>query len=100
MGHAVGDWNNDGLMDWFSSAIMDNSTSFQTSWQFDDSGNKLYQNKGGRQFDDVTEKVNSPSHLKITIKNLMLLLAHLPFNPRKMKTWFVGEAYPFTNPSI
>ena len=59
MGHAIGDWNNDGLMDWFSTAIMDNKTNCETvGCTFDDGGNKLYENQGGRQFNDVTEQVS------------------------------------------
>ena len=59
MGHAIGDWNNDGLMDWFSTAIIDEKATCATvGCTFDDGGNKLYQNRGGRQFDDVTQQVD------------------------------------------
>lgn len=57
MGHAIGDWDNDGLMDWFSTAIMDNSTDCETvGCTFDDEGNRLYKNLGGRKFIDVTSQ--------------------------------------------
>ena len=58
MGHAIGDWDNDGLMDWFSTAIMDSSTDCETvGCTFDDEGNRLYKNLGGRKFADVTSQV-------------------------------------------
>ena len=58
MGHAIGDWNNDGLMDWFSSAIKDDKASCETfGCTFDNEGNRLYQNRGGRQFKDIAKKV-------------------------------------------
>lgn len=59
MGHAIGDWNNDGLMDWFSSAIKDDKVNCEISGcTFDDEGNRLYQNRGERRFDEVTEQVS------------------------------------------
>ena len=58
MGHAVGDWNADGLMDWFSSAISHNGTDCAVSGcTFGFSGNKLYRNLGSRMFDDATNQV-------------------------------------------
>jgi hypothetical protein len=66
MGHAIGDWNNDGLMDWFSTAIIDEKATCATvGCTFDDGGNKLYQNRGGRQFDDVAQQVDWYSGLNI-----------------------------------
>lgn len=58
MGHAIGDWNNDGKLDWFSTAIMDDKKKCRhAGCTFDSEGNRLYQNLGLRQFDDITSKV-------------------------------------------
>ena len=58
MGHAIGDWNNDGLLDWFSSAIFQNGTDCTVAGcVFGDEGNKLYRNRGKRAFDDATKQV-------------------------------------------
>ena len=58
MGHAVGDWDNDGFMDWFSTAIMDNKTDCGTiGCTFDIGGNRLYRNLGNRKFAEVTDQV-------------------------------------------
>lgn len=55
MGHAIGDWNNDGHLDWFSSAIWHNGTECSVSGcTFDNKGNVLFRNLGGRRFDDAT----------------------------------------------
>ncbi len=47
MGMAVGDFNNDGLLDWFVTAILDDDYAGYT-------GNRLYQNQGDGTFADVT----------------------------------------------
>jgi len=51
MGSAVGDYDNDGDLDWFVSAILDGS--LPDTW----TGNRFYRNEGG-VFEDVTEEVN------------------------------------------
>jgi hypothetical protein len=48
MGSALGDYNNDGKMDWFVSAI------FDTPFVGVNPGNRLYRNNGNRTFTDVT----------------------------------------------
>ena len=58
MGHAIGDLNNDGYLEWFSSAIFDNSTNCEVSGcMFGNKGNKLYQNLGNRRFSEISTKV-------------------------------------------
>lgn len=47
MGTAVADWNNDGLWDWYVSAIFDIDAHGRGD------GNKLYLNRGGNRFDEV-----------------------------------------------
>ena len=60
MGHAIGDWNNDGNLEWFSSAIFDNLTNCEISGcMFGNKGNKLYQNFGDRSFVDVAAYVST-----------------------------------------
>ena len=67
MGHAIGDWNNDGLMDWFSSAIIDDKTNCEiVGCTFDDGGNKLFQNLGRQQFADITEQVQLKTRLDLS----------------------------------
>ena len=51
MGSAVGDYDNDGDLDWFVSAILDGA--LPDSW----TGNRLYRNTAG-VFEDVTEEAN------------------------------------------
>jgi glucosylceramidase len=48
MGSALGDYDNDGDLDWFVSAIMD------TQVLSTNPGNRLYRNEGDRTFTDVT----------------------------------------------
>lgn len=58
MGHAIGDWDNDGYLDWFSTAIWHNRTDCSVSGcKFDKSGNVLFRNLGGRQFEEATDQV-------------------------------------------
>lgn len=57
MGSAVGDYDNDGDLDWFVSSIYDplgeRPESAGTNWGI--SGNRLYQNQGDGSFADVTD---------------------------------------------
>jgi hypothetical protein len=50
MGNAVGDYDNDGDMDWFVTSIFDNSGTPNANI-----GNRLYRNLGDGTFEDVTE---------------------------------------------
>lgn len=52
MGAAVGDYDNDGDLDWFVSSIYDPNGVAEANWGV--SGNRLYRNKGDGTFDDVT----------------------------------------------
>ncbi|XP_073248167.1 uncharacterized protein [Porites lutea] len=57
IGHATGDWDNDGYLDWFSSAMWKNQSECTMSGcTFVTSGNSLYRNLGGRQFEDATNQ--------------------------------------------
>eukprot|EP00794_Sanderia_malayensis_P020124 gene20124-22096_t len=58
MGHAIGDWNNDGNLEWFSTAIFDNATNCEvTGCMFGNKGNKLFKNLGDRKFTEVADYV-------------------------------------------
>ena len=48
MGATTGDFNGDGLLDWFVTSIYEAGTSWYT-------GNRLYYNNGDRTFDEVTD---------------------------------------------
>lgn len=54
MGSAIGDYNNDGFLDWFVSSIYDDDGVTEGNWGA--SGNRLYQNLGDNHFADVTEE--------------------------------------------
>jgi hypothetical protein len=58
MGSAIGDFDGDGRLDWFVSAVFDpdrfcSGPEWSCSWG--NTGNRLYRNLGGRQFEDVTD---------------------------------------------
>jgi len=56
MGSAIGDYDGDGDLDWFVTAIFDPDEICETEicgWSY--SGNRLYRNEGGRSFTDVTD---------------------------------------------
>ncbi|MEM7008108.1 MAG: CRTAC1 family protein [Thermodesulfobacteriota bacterium] len=52
MGASVGDYDNDGDLDWFVSSIYDPNMIAELNWGI--SGNRLYRNKGDGTFEDVT----------------------------------------------
>ena len=52
MGAAIGDYDNDGDLDWFVSSIYDPNGTAEANW--DVFGNRLYRNKGDGTFEDVT----------------------------------------------
>ncbi|HET6347885.1 MAG TPA: FG-GAP-like repeat-containing protein, partial [Candidatus Krumholzibacteria bacterium] len=54
MGSAVGDFDNDGDMDWFVSSIYD-STQVPNGGNWGFSGNRMYKNRGDGSFDDATD---------------------------------------------
>ncbi len=53
MGASVGDYDNDGDLDWFVTSIWDPNGIAEGTW--DVSGNRLYQNDGRGQFTDVSD---------------------------------------------
>jgi hypothetical protein len=53
MGTAVGDFDGDGLLDWFVSAIWDPDVNDDATWG--GSGNRLYRGLGDGTFEDVTD---------------------------------------------
>ena len=55
MGCAVGDYDNDGDLDWFVSCIWDNDQDPEKPWGVS-TGNRLYRNKGDGSFEDATDE--------------------------------------------
>ncbi|MFT4513528.1 MAG: hypothetical protein ACI89X_003530 [Planctomycetota bacterium] len=53
MGAAIGDYDNDGDLDWFVSSIWDPNGHAEAHWGI--TGNRLYQNDGNGRFHDATE---------------------------------------------
>jgi len=56
MGSAIGDYDGDGLLDWFVTSIYDPTDTCKNcdcSWK--GGGNRLYKNAGGRKFTDATD---------------------------------------------
>ncbi len=56
MGSAIGDFDGDGLLDWFVTSIFDPDEQCETSgcgWGY--SGNRLFRNEGNRTFSDQTD---------------------------------------------
>ena len=54
MGAAVGDYDNDGDLDWFVSGISDPNGIPEGNWGAN--GNRLYRNRGDGSFDDATDE--------------------------------------------
>lgn len=54
MGAAIGDFDNDGHLDWFVTSIYDPTRPSFDGWGV--SGNRLYRNLGDGRFEDVTEE--------------------------------------------
>ncbi len=57
MGSAVGDYDNDGDLDWFVTSIFDVDETCEVEncmWGY--TGNRLYENEGGRAFTDATDE--------------------------------------------
>jgi enediyne biosynthesis protein E4 len=57
MGSAVGDYDNDGDLDWFVSSIYDFRTEQEFTWGI--TGNRFYQNDGQGNFTDVTDQTGT-----------------------------------------
>ena len=54
MGAAVGDYDNDGDLDWFVSSVFDPDGKVEGTWGT--SGNRLYRNRGDGEFEDATDE--------------------------------------------
>jgi len=57
MGGAVGDYDNDGDLDWFVTSIYDFRTNIEFPWGI--TGNRFYQNDGLGNFTDVTDETGT-----------------------------------------
>ncbi|NBS26397.1 MAG: CRTAC1 family protein [Gammaproteobacteria bacterium] len=57
MGGAVGDYDNDGDLDWFVTSIYDFRTGIEFPWGI--TGNRFYQNDGHGNFTDVTDETGT-----------------------------------------
>ncbi|MDG2175096.1 MAG: CRTAC1 family protein [Gammaproteobacteria bacterium] len=57
MGGAVGDYDNDGDLDWFVTSIYDFRTTESYPWGI--TGNRFYQNDGAGNFSDVTDETGT-----------------------------------------
>jgi len=54
MGSAIGDYDNDGDLDWFVSSIWDPNGFAESGWGI--TGNRLYRNRGDGTFEDATDQ--------------------------------------------
>jgi len=54
MGAAVGDYDNDGDLDWFVTSIFDPDGAADGNWGI--TGNRLYRNQGDGTFEDATDE--------------------------------------------
>lgn len=84
MGHAIGDWDNDGYLDWFSSAIWHNRTDCSVfGCKFENSGNVLFRNLGGRHFQEIAQQVIKTFLRQVMNKNssrrLLQLAKHVHY---------------------
>lgn len=60
MGSAVGDYDNDGDVDWFVTSIWDDSgDDGRGSYEWGITGNRFYQNQGNGVFQDKTDETNT-----------------------------------------
>ena len=60
MGHSMADWDMDGVMDWWMTAIHGGNKSVNcdvVGCTFSNIGNLFYRNKGNRRMEDLTDKV-------------------------------------------
>lgn len=60
MGHSMGDWNLDGNIDWWMTAIYHNSSvrCEAIGCGFSDIGNLFFRNLGNRTLEDYTDRVS------------------------------------------
>ena len=77
MGHSIGDWNVDGYLDWWMTAIHDDSNRDCKSvgCKFSKAGNVFYANHGNRSLLDVT------SHVRLFYRYYKFTVL--------LKSWFV-----------
>ncbi|XP_065179778.1 uncharacterized protein LOC135810229 [Sycon ciliatum] len=60
MGHSMADWDMDGVMDWWMTAIHGGNKSVNcdvVGCTFSNTGNLFYRNKGNRRMEDLTDKI-------------------------------------------